>query len=81
MTNTKDKAEAILQLMTTLTRSSTEDKQDALLVVAVYLLHKAIAQGNIEYVLRDFSNLIDREGGSLLSQFDRRVEDDSVVAY
>lgn len=81
MTNTKDKAEAILQLMTTLTRSSTEDKQDALLVVAVHLLHKAIAQGNIEYVLRDFSNLIDREGGSLLSQFDRRVEDDSVVAY
>ena len=67
--------------MSTIQSKPVQDRQDALLTVGLYLIHKAVAQGNLDYVLSDFHNLILREGQSFLGQFDKRVEDDSIVAY
>lgn len=81
MTNTPAKVDKLLEALSTSQAYPYRDKQDALLAISLHLLHRAILQGNLEYVLQDFPNLIEREGRELLAQFDKRVEDDSVVAY
>lgn len=81
MTHVSEKTDILQQATEAVLTFSFQDKQDALLGMALHLLHRATLQGNLDYVLQDFSNLIEREGKQLLGQFDKRVEDDSVVAY